>query len=702
MSNDRTLEGVLHPYTMRLSLSVLDHLGLNLYSNIPAVLSEVVANAWDADGQAVRIEIDQASGTIAISDDGIGMSRSDLNERFLYVGFKRREAGPSVTAQGRPVMGRKGIGKLSLFAIADTVRVESVKNGERAGLVLKTSDVRAQMAQGDGEYHPTPLEPDAISLEKGTRITLTDLRLRPTEGTRRALRRRLARRFSVIGPERDFSVSVNEVEISVTDRDYYSKIEYLWSVGDVGDLYEERCTKASKTRHIDGTVSATQGWTVTGWVGTVDEQKNIDDETNVIPVLARGKLIQEDLLASVKQAGVFAKYLMGEIHADFVDDDELADIATSDRQNLKEDDSRFEALAEYLEKTVLREVGNRWRDWRRDDALDKARKNPVVEEWYRSLGADQRGYAKQLFGKIGNIALEREADRIELYKHGILAFERLRLRDLLSEVEKLDGSLLQFDVLGTAFASIDDIEAAQYGEIARGRISVISAFTGLVDADAKERVIQAHLFDHLWLLDTSWERASTNERIEEAVKKEFDKIDAGLSPEEKGGRVDIRYRTAAGKHVIIELKRYSVTVTTGDLVAQIGKYRTALQKCLAEQFPKEPQQIECIAVLGNGPADLAPAEVTRTLAGLDTRVVTYDTLIANAQRSYEDYLAKHQEVSRLANLIQRLEASAADAEVAGTGSPDADLVAEAQPAAAAAPDPPPAGAQPSAPEQPAQ
>jgi hypothetical protein len=32
-------------YTMRLSLSVLDHLGRNLYSNVPAVLSEVVANA---------------------------------------------------------------------------------------------------------------------------------------------------------------------------------------------------------------------------------------------------------------------------------------------------------------------------------------------------------------------------------------------------------------------------------------------------------------------------------------------------------------------------------------------------------------------------------------------------------------------------------------------------------------------------------
>ena len=71
-------------------------------------------------------------------------------------------------------------------------------------------------------------------------------------------------------------------------------------------------------------------------MGTVDEQQSISDETNVIPVLARGKLIHEDLLSSVKPAGLYSKYLMGEIHADFVDDDNLPDIATSDRQNLKE------------------------------------------------------------------------------------------------------------------------------------------------------------------------------------------------------------------------------------------------------------------------------------------------------------------------------------------------------------------------------
>ena len=45
-----------HKFTMSLSLNVLNHLGINLYSNIPAVLSEIVANSWDADATEVKIK----------------------------------------------------------------------------------------------------------------------------------------------------------------------------------------------------------------------------------------------------------------------------------------------------------------------------------------------------------------------------------------------------------------------------------------------------------------------------------------------------------------------------------------------------------------------------------------------------------------------------------------------------------------------
>ena len=100
-------------FQMSINLQVLNHLGLNLYSNTSAVLSEVVANAWDADATEVNIQID--GDTISITDNGIGMSLSDINNKYLTVGYqKRSESGLSLTLK-RPVMGRKGICFNSFF-----------------------------------------------------------------------------------------------------------------------------------------------------------------------------------------------------------------------------------------------------------------------------------------------------------------------------------------------------------------------------------------------------------------------------------------------------------------------------------------------------------------------------------------------------------------------------------------------------------
>ena len=59
-------------YEMTISLNVLTHLGFGLYSNIAAVLSEVVANSWDADARQVCISIDTENEIVTIQDDGHG------------------------------------------------------------------------------------------------------------------------------------------------------------------------------------------------------------------------------------------------------------------------------------------------------------------------------------------------------------------------------------------------------------------------------------------------------------------------------------------------------------------------------------------------------------------------------------------------------------------------------------------------------
>lgn len=74
-------------FQMSINLQVLNHLGLNLYSNTSAVLSEVVANAWDADATEVNIQID--GDTISITDNGIGMNLADINNKYLTKIFQR-------------------------------------------------------------------------------------------------------------------------------------------------------------------------------------------------------------------------------------------------------------------------------------------------------------------------------------------------------------------------------------------------------------------------------------------------------------------------------------------------------------------------------------------------------------------------------------------------------------------------------------
>ena len=224
------------PLKMRLSLDVLRHLGLNLYSNVPAVLSEVVANAWDADAERVRVELDKARDRIVIEDDGSGMTRDEVIDRFLLVGFQRRSQQPGPTPRGRSPMGRKGIGKLSLFSIANEVKVETVRNGQKTALRMHLDPMRKAIEDNRDEYEPEELPAPEADFEHGTRITLRELRKRQTISTAEGLRKRLARRFSIIGPSHGFEITVNGTRIGPEDRGYHDRLQYVWTYGDQTSL----------------------------------------------------------------------------------------------------------------------------------------------------------------------------------------------------------------------------------------------------------------------------------------------------------------------------------------------------------------------------------------------------------------------------------------------------------------------------------
>lgn len=651
------------PLEMTISLNVLNHLGIGLYSNIPAVLSEVVANAWDADAEHVDIQIDTGEETITILDDGVGMTRPEINQKFLNVGYrKREEEGPKTKVHKRHVMGRKGIGKLSVFSIARRVEVVSERDGAKTGFVMDRDDIRRQIENApDKPYRPDEIDTSTVTFPKGkgTRLRLRDFDKR-INWTETYLRRRLARRFSVIGSRHNFEVSINGNPLTAKDRDFYRDLEFVWHFGErpawIDDLSEVHSV-VELDNHIlipDAKDPDTlRKERVSGWIGTVVEPSKLDEPNNAIVVMAHGKLVQEDILHHFGEAGVYADYLIGEIEAEFLDADDQDDIITSGRQNVKENDPRFRALAAFIGPT-LKEIKNRWTDLRKERGTQKATENPAVKAWYDHLGGDNKKYAKKLFGKLESLNIPDPAAKTQLYRSSLLAFEKLALKDSLSVLESLETQV-DFDALRALIAGMDDLEATHYYEIIRGRMEVLREFQDLLP-ESKERVVQEYLFDHLWLIEASWERAAANPRIEEAVTTEFEDVTDSLSLEERRGRIDIRYRTAAGKHIIIELKKYDRSVDVYELAAQLRKYRSALAKCLKEKFPKENRQIEMISVLGRPPRPLEEPEVVEdTLNALNARFVTYDDLIKNALESYSDYLARQREVSTLIALIEEID-----------------------------------------------
>lgn len=336
-----------------------------------------------------------------------------------------------------------------------------------------------------------------------------------------------------------------------------------------------------------------------------------------------------------------------------MDSDDAPDITTSDRQSLKESDYRFSALVDYLDGQ-LRHIADEWRKLRRQDAARQAQEfHPAIKEWFKSLEGDTRSAAEELFAKVGSVAVGGDDDRLELYKHAIVAFERLRVRDLLTRVESLpEGDI---DSLLPILGDIDEIEEVLYGQIAAGRLDVIRRFAAIVDEDEKERVIQDYLFEHLWLLSPSWDRATRDPRMEQRIETALEAESERLTEQERAGRLDISYRNTGGGHVIIELKRYSVRAKAGELLSQMNKYRQSAKKVLADNYPNDDHPMTEIAIVGARPTDMPWEEFQETLRGINARVLTYDELISSSLREYEEYLDATDQVSRLASLLDRLE-----------------------------------------------
>ncbi len=240
--------------------------------------------------------------------------------------------------------------------------------------------------------------------------------------------------------------------------------------------------------------------------------------------------------------------------------------------------------------------------------------------------------------------------------HAVLAFESFRYKNNLDALENI--SIENIQAFSEIFANLDDIEATLYHQIVSERLQVVKALQSKIEDNVLEKLIQKYLYDHLWLLEPSWERGTDTPLLEQQVKTAFAKLDAKLTKEEKEGRFDIKYKTTSKQHVIIELKRAERSINSFDIGKQVSKYRNALKKIL-EADGKGHEPIEVVCLVGRPCSDwIDPATEQESRDGLEKqhiRVVRYQELIEDAYGKYQAFLKKSEEAGRIYKLIRNIE-----------------------------------------------
>ncbi|MEG0275112.1 MAG: hypothetical protein RR690_08280, partial [Longicatena sp.] len=94
---------------------------------------------------------------------------------------------------------------------------------------------------------------------------------------------------------------------------------------------------------------------ITGWIGihsTINAKQAEENDPNFskskfynptqLRLYVRNKLAVENFLNYIENTQAFVNYIEGEIHFDLLDEDDMPDIATSNRQNLDEHDARVQ------------------------------------------------------------------------------------------------------------------------------------------------------------------------------------------------------------------------------------------------------------------------------------------------------------------------------------------------------------------------
>lgn len=344
-------------FNMKILGRLLEHLGSQMYKRRDTALAELVANAWDAGATEVEVTVpagnyDAAVSQITIADNGIGMTEDQVQLEYLVAGRNRR-ANATPIPHNRMVMGRKGIGKLAGFGIAQIIGIETTRDEVTTRLALDITKMKRE-ADEVANVDIDGYIDDATDMPSGTTISLSQLK-HVSAPNIESLIESLGRRFSRV-VHGEMTIKVNGIEVKEPTIDFEQRVpENDWITTDVDGhsvRYYYGFSRSVLTSRI------LQGFTLYAHGKTAQAPPFFFD----VETRASG------------QHGT--RYLYGAVEIDYLDDgtDDDGDLISTDRQEIDWEAPEVEALREWGAELTRRAL----RDWA--DRREKTARTSVLDD----------------------------------------------------------------------------------------------------------------------------------------------------------------------------------------------------------------------------------------------------------------------------------------------------------------------------------
>lgn len=519
---------------------IVEDLGLNLYTSLPRVLVEFIANAYDADSPSARVtmeklaidkarkvlknqyELEKAEKegtserveslesrtlprhlTITVEDRGCGMSRDDLKSKFLVAGRRRRKEEPEAkgrTVGNRPLMGRKGLGKLAGFGVAKLVEVISRKKGEAHATRITLDYDRLIGFRG---AHEIPVEEerldDGAGLEPGgTRITLSRLLYDQTKSKVETIAGEIADHFQLIDPS-EFAITLNGEPVAPAVRSH----AYAWPSPErpAGDLVEK-----SLPRDGGGTISFKYRLRFTG------DREALPGAMRGVRVYANKRLAATPSLldADTNMHGFrMTDYLDGVVHADFIAEEE-ADYVATDRQSLRWSSPLLSGMHAFLSEQI-KEACKNYQAVRDQKAPSIVRSDDFTKTQIEGFGFSKKD--ERTAYRIATILMGGYKRGVEDpgYKEQFPIFLRgIGHGRILTEISKLaDQRAPDLERVAAELTKLTATELEEFASFARARLRGLHALRKIVQATdfrkrQNEKQVQKMFEGSPWLVDPTY------------------------------------------------------------------------------------------------------------------------------------------------------------------------------------------------------